>query len=148
MKRRYFEWDYVADTVIEWERHGSCKQCGACCRSGIEFIVHRPYKRDCRSGGREARESGIWQEVHMGRWRYFFSVTRIDPAHDGQCCELTEDNLCAMHTDKCFLCREWPFSPRCVAPFPECGYSFTEVQRGRISELRGGDDEDIPHPGA
>ena len=135
MRRRYFEWDHVADTVIEWRREGSCKRCGACCRSGIEFIVHHPYKRDSRSGGRSDDGKGIWQEVNIGRWRYLFSVQKIDPNHSTQCGELTDDKLCAMHADKCFLCWEWPFSPRCVAPFPECGYSFTEVQRGRISEL-------------
>lgn len=132
--RRYLEWDYAADTVTEYERHGECTKCGACCEARIEFTIHRPYKRDTRSGGRETNSRGIWQEVNTGRWRYFFRMERADPNHDTRCSELTDDNLCAMHEDKCFLCREWPFSPRCTAPFPECGYGFTEIQRGRISE--------------
>ncbi len=138
MKRRYFEWDYVANTVIEWERHGTCNRCGVCCEASVTYEIQSPYKRSMRYGGRETDHKGIWQEVHTGRWRYFFKVVRVDVNSPTVCGELTDDKLCAMHADKCFLCQEWPFSPRCVAPFPECGYSFTEVQRGRISELEDG----------
>lgn len=138
--RRYFEWDYVADTVVEYTRHGNCKGCGLCCEARITFTAIRPYKRSLKGGGRASGSDGIWQEVNTGRWRYFVKILSIDIGHNKACGELQDDRMCAMHDDKSFLCREWPFSPRCIAPFPGCGYSFTEVQQGRISELRAGND--------
>ena len=144
--RRYLEWDYVADTVTEYKRDGKCERCGACCGATITFTAIHPYKRSLRGGGRVSGREGIWQEVNTGRWRYFVRVLKIEIDLPKTCGELSEDKLCTMHKDKCFLCKEWPFSPRCIAPFPECGYSFTEIQRGRISKLREEDEAPASSP--
>ena len=135
--RRYLEWDCVADTVIEYERHGECKQCGACCRAHIQWEQSNRFATLSKAGGRDmGAMSGIWQEVYCGRWRHFFQMLRIRPEQH-TCHMLTDEGLCEGHddVDRQWICKEWPFSPRQVMAFPGCGYSFTEIQRGRISEM-------------
>jgi len=137
--KRYLEWDYVADTVIEYKRHGECNKCGGCCRTRVTYEIETPFKSERKAGGHNTDHTGIWQEVYQGRWRHFFKTIKVNMAGPG-CGDfgsdgLGDDGLCSHYGERSWICREWPFSPRCVAPFPECGYSFTEVRRRRISEM-------------
>jgi Fe-S-cluster containining protein len=126
VRRRYFEWDYVANRVIEWVRVGDCCQCGACCRVGIGFTFHEPYKAQ-KAGGHETDGKGIWQEVRVGRWRHFFRIEYM--ALKGRGCPSLERGLCTEYGTRPWICREWPFSPRCIEAIPECTYGFREVGR-------------------
>lgn len=137
MIRRYLEWDYVANTVTEWEREGECKQCGACCRCRVTFKVEKPYGRDNdkrKAGGHRTSHEGIWQEVNTGRWRHFFQLLGIDLTESG--CGHEEDGVCDCHDDpdRPWICAEWPFSPRSIIAFPDCGYSFKEISYSWIEE--------------
>lgn len=133
MRRRYFEWDYVANRVIEWVRVGECCQCGACCRAtiGFHFEDTRLYAAE-KAGGYHTNGMGVWQEIRVGgRWRHFFQV--IYMAVKGRGCPALEKGLCAHYEDRKWICREWPFSPRCVEALGECTYAFREVSRGQFT---------------
>ena len=136
-KPRYYEWDFVANEVVKWERHGECKKCGACCKSKVQFGFQKPFQTT-KAGGHTTDEIGIWTEVDMGRWRHFFKMQAIQLDGPG-CPTLTDDNLCDGHEDdeRAWICKKWPFSPRCVAAFPDCGYSFKEAERWRMDEIEG-----------
>ena len=129
MKRRYFEWDYVVNRVMEWARVGHCCQCGACCRAdiGFEFESTRVYRAK-KAGGYHTAGKGVWQEICVGRWRHFFRIDWV--AVDGRGCGSLEKGLCTEYEHRPWICREWPFSPRCIEALPECTYGFREVLRG------------------
>jgi Fe-S-cluster containining protein len=132
--RRYFEWDYPNDLVIEYRRDGSCKKCGECCRTRVAWEQSKPFASGKAGGHDTGNNKGVWQEVSTGRWRHFFRLHPIDREDTTSCCNL-DGNICTRHKDKPWICREWPFSPICIDSFPECGYSFTEIQRSEISGL-------------
>ncbi len=130
MKRRYFEWDYVANRVTEWVRVGHCCQCGACCRVSIGFLVDSSKTYGAaKAGGYHTTGRSVWQEIRVGgRWRHFFQVDYV--AVKGRGCPSLERGLCTEYENRPWICREWPFSPRCVEATPECTYGFREVSRG------------------
>jgi len=94
-----------------------------------------------KAGGHLTNGEGIWQEVKIGRWRHFFRLIKINLDELG-CNDCDDDTgLCGIYGNdiRSWICNEWPFSPRCIVPFPECGYSFEEIGRWNISETEGGD---------
>jgi len=129
VRRRYFEWDYVANRVIEWVRVGTCCRCGTCCRGsiGYNFENVKTYHAN-KAGGYYTTGRGVWQEIRAGRYRHFFRMEYMAVKGRGWCGSF-ENGLCAEYEHRSWICREWPFSPRCIAPFAECTYGFREVDR-------------------
>ena len=137
MKRRYVVWDYVANWAVEYKRLGECNRCGDCCEAHVSFKTEKPYGAGRKAGGHRTSAEGIWQEVNAGRWRHHYQLLSIVPGGGSKCpSNFTEDRLCANHKDdeRPWICKEWPFSPRCVGPFDHCDYSFEEIGRWRIEE--------------
>jgi len=129
---RYYEWDYDAQIVTEYARHGQCNKCGECCHWTVHFGAIKPYRaRSLRNGSGSTTGRGIWQEINLGRWSYFFCLGNMEPG--GECPSFDEEtNLCNAHegTERGKICELWPFSPRCLEHFPQCGYSFSIVEQG------------------
>jgi len=138
-RRRYVVWDYVADWAVEYKRVGECNRCGDCCEAHIGFKTEMPYQAGRKAGGHGTNQEGIWQEVNTGRWRHFYQLLFIRPGEGSKCPNnFTKDRLCATHEDvqRPWICREWPFSPRCIEPFERCSHSFEETGRWRIGERK------------
>lgn len=135
----YFEIDYDADSVTEYERQGECNGCGECCIAVIKFMVAGELQKrqgwDSRNGGETTDGKGKWQGVWINnRWRFFKLMSvENDPAH--RCPMLSQDNRCRIHAGKNLLSREWPMAPTQVEPFKNCSYSFREVRRATIEEF-------------
>jgi len=129
MRRRYFEWDYVSNRMTEWARVGHCCQCAACCQNsiGFKFESSKLYEAK-KSGSYYTTGKGIWQEVRVGgRYRHFFQMEYV--AAKGKGCASLERGLCEEYEHRTWICREWPFSPRCIEATSECTYGFREVDR-------------------
>ena len=129
----YREWDMDGDVVTEYERHGECLRCGECCRHRIALQYSK------HDGKYHPGIHGVWNEVSSDGYYFCVRLTSVDPERtiaDGHpCCALSEDNLCAARDqpDRQELCRQWPFAPRCLEHFPDCGYSFTKIREDVIS---------------
>lgn len=138
---RYFEFDFDSQTVIEYERHGLCNQCGACCIAVVTFQITQAMREkfsgwDARNGGDRPGDSGRWQAVLIdGRWRFWKLLGVENKGLEFKCGMLTDDKRCKIHTGKTLLSREWPMSPAHVTPFDECSYSFTEKARMSLDEF-------------
>ena len=115
-----------------YERKGECKRCGACCcahqitfKSEIASVSYSAYdeadeeKEDWseREGESIFKAQGIW---------WYFKTLEVKPKT--QACECySEDEGCAIWQNmKLFkpICRYWPYHPKDLGPFPECGFSF------------------------
>lgn len=131
---KYLEWNYDTGIVTECQRLGKCKQCGKCCKAKITFEICKPRRNNNRNGGAMTNETGIWSEINRGRWRYFFKIKSVD-LDTTKCESLTDDNLCQHHGDKDPICGWWPFSPKCIDLFPDCGYSFEKINEWQIVNL-------------
>ena len=131
---RYLEWNYDNGIVTEYQRAGKCNQCGKCCKALITFQVIKPRRGIGRKGGVTTDETGIWSEIDNGRWRYFFKITEIDFDYAGCEC-LNSNQLCDYHNEKENICAWWPLSPTCIEPFPDCGYSFEQINEWKMSDL-------------
>jgi hypothetical protein len=139
---RFFEWDYDADSVVEYARDGECNECGACCSVLIKFA---PYPTgqgqlnpilgwDSRNGEFINARKGKITEVRVGgKSRYFYDITITDEPE--RCAMLTDDNRCRVHLGKRLLSRAWPITPDQVAAFKDCSYTFREIGRWKISEV-------------
>jgi Fe-S-cluster containining protein len=130
---RYIRWDYDNKIATEFERQGDCNGCGACCRALIEFRVHGNLQDDDPRNlgdGVAVDAEGIWAEVSDDENRRYFQVTTIDHhPEEKPCSKLGEDKKCMVHFDKPRICSVWPVIPDQVTPFPDCSYSFNEIQR-------------------
>jgi Fe-S-cluster containining protein len=131
---RFYEWNYDSDIVTEYHRSGECKQCGKCCQAQITFNVVKPRRNIGRKGGATTNELGVWSEVNLGRWSYFWKITDVDFDYDGCECQ-NEKGLCDYHDEKENICALWPMSPKCLEHFPDCGYAFEKTGEWKISEL-------------
>lgn len=145
---RYLRWDYDRGEVIEYQRRGECNGCGACCIARIAFNVsmtaelplntmHDWDRRDVRDGGDATNGKGVWTGLLFdnGASRYW-QITEIDRAHTEACPLLGEGNRCARHNHVNNLCTEWPLAPEQVTPFPDCSFSFVEIGRWPIEEVK------------
>jgi len=136
---RYYEWDYDTKTVTEYARRGQCNKCGECCRWAVHYIGVKPYRaRSLRNGSSGTTGEGVWQEIDCGRWSYYFSIANVEPG--GECWNFdAAANLCKVHADagRGKICTLWPFSPRCLEHFPQCGYSFEILGTWPLEETQG-----------
>ena len=120
---------------IKLERLGECKKCGECC--GGKRIGYRcQVGLTTREVLNEEEEEGDWSNYEgwsafyaQGVWWYFL-VTDISE-EDGKICEgLDVDKTCKdWYDEKDFkpICRYWPWNPKDLEQFPECGFSFRRV---------------------
>lgn len=133
----YREWDYNSMRVTEYKRSGECKACGACCRAHVSFSHTTPPRAgDPYKGGSTTYGKGVWQEVDMGRWSYFYEIT-VD-SEEKVCGCLSDKNLCNYHEDpdRSMICRVWPIGPTCIAQFPLCGWSFECIGQWEFAQNR------------
>lgn len=131
---RYYEWDEDNEIVTEYKRHGSCNACGDCCRALVSFKVAGEYEdNDSKNGGSTTDGKGKWAEVFDGE-RTFFRVYNQELGKN--VCSSLIDNLCEVHnTNKPGVCKKWPFSPRDIEPYENCGYRFEFVGQWNYDEL-------------
>ena len=136
MTLRYIRWDYDKGEAVEFERQGQCNGCGACCQSVIRFTVcgtHGFNTDDLNNGGDTTSGKGVWTElVFENDMRRFWRIFEIDTVNLHPCSALLEGNRCAFHNHANNLCTEWPLAPEHVTPFPECSFTFKEVNRWPI----------------
>lgn len=128
---RHVAWDFERGQAIAYERHGECKQCGACCRGSV---IIESNGRDPIRG--HVVHSGVWYELPSDeKGRLYYRVKEVD--HDGKVCNcLTEDKLCGSRDNGAYapICQHWSVSPDHQLIFPTCGYSFVEVERWEIGK--------------
>jgi len=114
---RFFDYDYNAQEIIEYERLGECNHCGDCCTTRIEFygIGHK---------GR-----GVWACVtEPGREDFFQQVARVGET-GAEVCPYYQGERCSIHATKVRMCKVWPMNPAQLALFPRCSYTFREIER-------------------
>ena len=152
---QFFEWRWDEDTVIEYRRSGECNGCAACCKVSIEWQVPKnPTSRpeyllglhgwNNRNGALVPARIGIDTEVVInGRHRYFANI--MIGTEPEICMYLGKDNRCRIHEGKALIASAWPMSPAHVAALPECSYTFEEIGRWKISELKKGRHTDDHH---
>ena len=132
---KFLEWDYDNNTVTTYEREGQCKQCADCCRANIIYDIYpalkgSPAEQDWWDG------KGVWHAAQHQGVRGFIRITSLEP-NSGGCERLTYDNRCQkrlFHEELSVVCRDWPFSPKCIEQFPNCGHSFIVKNQKAISE--------------
>lgn len=133
---RYIRWDLDRNVATEFERIGDCNGCGACCKALIRFSVVNSKNaddHDPRDLGDCVDDQGVWAEILVNDTRRLFKVTEINhnPA-EKPCSKLGENNKCMVHFDKPRICSVWPVIPEQVTPFPECSYSFIQINEWAI----------------
>ena len=136
----FTEWDYDNNVATEYERKGQCNQCGECCVAKITYIAI-PHLKDCdtldpHNWWLYVDGKGIWNEVSWHGTRKYLKLTEI-ALIEKRCENLTRSNKCLEHLfsgRSSLLCGMWPLSPRCVEPFPNCGFSFVEVNHWTIEK--------------
>lgn len=144
MNIEYYKFDFDECVVIRYERDGECNGCGLCCKYLIRFEgEERGFGKanpvtgwDPRNGDLRLYQGGITNAVVVnGKWRYFRNVEIMGEYQP--CRRLTDDNKCKIHMGKHLLSRAWPMSPEQASEFPECSYSFREVERKTMDEWWG-----------
>lgn len=129
---RYIDWDYDNHVAVEYERLGECNGCGACCFALIRFSISNQLdeSQGGKRGGCSTDNKGVWTEVSRGNVRRYFMFHPVDTSIYSKCGMLTYDNKCLLHKKgKKLIQSGWPFSPKNVTPFPQCSYSFSEINR-------------------
>lgn len=139
--RSFVEWDFDNKIVTQYEREGRCNQCGECCKVKITFIGIPSLESS--EGSSEPQEwwsgtdrSGTWNEIQWYGARKFIQLRKLALSED-RCKDLTRSNKCLMRLFgewSSVFCMAWPLSPKCIEPFPNCGYSFVETGHWTIKE--------------
>ena len=129
-------WIVEDGELVKYERSGSCKQCGKCCRdTRITFqfkvgaiVQEHSTEEDIREEDWSKLE-GWSMFLAQGTWWYFGRFEICDEA-GRKCPALEGDNLCTNWMEEDFrpICRYWPFGPSNIEYFPECGFSFTKLE--------------------
>lgn len=133
--KKSYLWDYDKKVAIQYARVGECNMCGQCCQGVINFSVVGILEKDNpESGGRATSEEGQWIEVSPNGQKIYFKMKEYDPC-DRQCKNLMEDGRCGVYSQRSTLCREWPFSPSDLIPFPDCSYKFVKVGQWTFDEI-------------
>jgi len=142
--RRYLKWDYDAQAVTEYRRHGQCNNCGQCCRAHIQYELAGPHATEDRRSaqvGTGTSESGVWHEVSEGEHRWMIGNAIVSQQGKHQCPLLDGDTLlCTKHEEKdpesneLALCALWPMGPEHVESFDECSYEFEEIASWRMQD--------------
>lgn len=123
-------WIIEDGVLVCYTREGECLRCGECCR-GRRIVYRRFVSPIGEDDGQD--EDTIWPEYEgwsvfyaQGTWWYY--CTREITPEDGKQCEvLGSDNTCLKWEDpKDFkpICRYWPYHPKDLEEFPDCGFSF------------------------
>jgi Fe-S-cluster containining protein len=134
VKKSYL-WDYDKKVAIQYARVGECNICGLCCQGRISFTVVGILEKDNpESGGRGTSEEGQWVEVSPNGQKIYFKMKEYEPC-DKQCKNLQEDGKCGAYGQRSTLCREWPFSPSNLTPFPDCSYKFIKVGQWTFKDI-------------
>ncbi len=137
---RFIEWDYDHNVATEYKRSGKCLQCGKCCRTHISFqLAGKARCGDWHNGSSATIGKGVWNELNLGRWSYFFGdVTLKDTLEDAKACSWLsrKDNSCRCYEDRTRICSGWPFSLRNIEKLVGCGYGFEVVGEWEIEEDR------------
>lgn len=142
---RYIRWDYDKGEAVEFRRDGECNGCGMCCMARITFKVSQTPEFiypaapgvaiDTNNGGDTTDVNGQWSEIVFdNEARRFFKITSIDLNDIHLCPLLTAEKRYQKHNHVNNLCSEWPMAPEQVTPFPDCSFTFTEINRWPIEQ--------------
>jgi hypothetical protein len=130
-------WIVENGAYVKYIRHGSCNKCGLCCCSneiGIKMEA-------CMSGDSGPSRPDINRGGNFDEWEGYshHSDQRVDwwwkldvkDKITGSVCESFDPltNLCDVWDEDDFpaVCRYFPFHPRDIEKFPDCGFSFERV---------------------
>jgi len=131
---RFLEWNYDTGIVTEYKRLGNCNHCSACCHRIIACVFIKPGRsRNPRNGSASTDGVGVWNELNLGRWSYYFGNIKAKGDYNG--CQALVDNMCSNHNNKDKICSGWPFSPSNTEEFPNCGYSFEKIGEWSIESI-------------
>jgi Fe-S-cluster containining protein len=134
VKKSYL-WDYDKKIAIQYVRIGECNMCGACCRGTIHFsVVNMIDKDNPDNGGMATSREGQWVEVCPNGHKIYFKMREYERC-DRQCKYLQTNNACGVYSERSTLCREWPFSPSDIVPFPDCSYKFFKVGQWDFDDI-------------
>ena len=144
MPTEFLEWDYDNNICTRYKRVGQCNQCGECCKATIKYTAIPLYKNgDTIEGTQEwwlrTDGKGVWNEVFYYGARRYVKITDNEGLYreEGPCGWLTRSNKCLgrLFGDwSAILCMVWPLSPKHIEPFPNCGFSFVEVEHWTIEK--------------
>jgi hypothetical protein len=143
---QFYEWNYDEGVVILYQRLGDCNSCGDCCTAAIRFAVAGAVKpgltpwEENANGGAMTNGEGVWAEVRVNGERRYFQQVSAEPGAS-RCTNLTEDNRCAIHASKPLFHKAWPITPRQMASFTRCSYSFREIARWPLADLKPADEQ-------
>jgi Fe-S-cluster containining protein len=133
--KKSYLWDYDKKIAIQYIRVGECNMCGACCRGIINFsVVNMIEKDNPDNGGKATSQEGQWVEVCPNGQKIYFKMREYDRC-ERQCKHLKGDATCGVYSKRSTLCREWPFSPTDLIPFPDCSYEFVKVGQWTFDEI-------------
>jgi Fe-S-cluster containining protein len=133
--KKIYLWDYDRKIAVQYARYGECNMCGACCRGIIHFsVVNMIEKDNPDNGGRATSKEGQWVEVSPNGQKLYFKMREYE-RRDRQCKYLQGNGTCGVYLERSTLCREWPFSPSDLIPFPDCSYRFFKVGQWTFNEI-------------
>ena len=127
----YIDLDYKSGIAIRYSRAGECNQCGACCKRRIN--VSTTDGDNLTHGSTATDGKGRWSAIEKGTHSEFIRFWYEDAAPWHKPCKfLGEHNNCFFHDDLSWVCGVFPTAPSDIAPFPDCSYVFTEIERFAI----------------
>jgi hypothetical protein len=123
-----------------YERKGECNRCGECCCN--HTIKYQIYTGADRSD--EEKEAGDWSEwegwtafLAQGMW-WYIKVTDIDDDEKDTPCPLySPEEGCTVWQDSIYfkpICRYWPFHPKDLEHYPNCGFILERVKEATTEE--------------
>jgi Fe-S-cluster containining protein len=118
-----FFWIVEDGEFVLYKRNGKCLSCGECCRGNL-ITARTTTSQDAKEG----------VDLPLSNWDGY-SVFQVGDIWRWYKAELTnKPRICAsLNGNKCDcwqtdewpeFCRYWPFHPRDIEPFPDCGFSF------------------------
>lgn len=127
-------WAVEGGKLVRYARSGACNLCNKCCK-GYRIIykleVSLTQDQSDKGGTEDWASWEGWSIFYaQGTWWYIEVTVGDDPEAFEGCDALTEEGLCSKWQDlKGFkpICRYWPFHPKDLEKFPECGFSFRRL---------------------
>jgi Fe-S-cluster containining protein len=125
-------WIVESGVLIPYERKGECLGCGICCRgNNIRATITKSQDGQDDDGLIIERLEEKWEGYSVFQigdvWRWY----KTELLEEERVCTSLVGNKCECWQTEEWpeICRYWPFHPRDLEAFPECGFTF-EMKRG------------------
>lgn len=142
-------WIVEDGVLVEYRRSGECKRCGQCC-CGVTINYTEGMQFVSSEKGEEKQQDLEWSEYEgysvfraQGLW-WYFRTNSIEENAEDRCEALSAEGQCEDWGDpERFkpICRYWPYHPKDLEHFPDCGFSFEKVESQDAVEMLEGEGE-------